>query len=430
MTYLEGLLCFLFAIDLLPYSTKKSKYPLITLLPLLSTVTISICNSIALVSQYTVFISVVLFAFLIYIFIYKDVILSVTVSATYVTIILSTEMLFISAISVITKDPDFIFKMLSGENIKRVASILILKSIQFTVYFLSRNRIKNADPNILKTKQYIICIFVSLFMIIGIMGLINQNSINALKIGISLMFMVFIVIILIIINLAGTALKSNQILSEKEYIKLKNRFLENELYYLNELYDKNSKNFHDFNNHISVMTLMLESNNYDELKKYLYKIKFPTKSRRKFNTGNKTIDTVLNIKYTQIEELKIEFNFSYNSLEDINIEPQDISSLLFNLIDNAITASSKTDTRNITLKICVQGNLIIITIINNCPQETTLYEAKKISTKNHGWGIKIIKDITAKYDGEYTATIENSIYKTKIILKNDGSSRENDGSSQ
>ena len=217
----------------------------------------------------------------------------------------------------------------------------------------------------------------------------------------------------------GILVKNRQAAADKEYISLKNKSLENELYYINELYEKNSKNFHDLNNHLSVISLMIENKQYNEIKKYIDTIndKADTSSQnhKKFNTGNIAVDSVLNLKYSQIEKKNIDFDITYNNLKSIETEPSDLGSLLFNLLDNAIEAADKADEPKIDMKISLQGNLIIIAI-NNTFSETDL--KSRTPQNGRGWGIKIIKDTVKKYDGEYSAYNDEKLYKTKVVIKN------------
>ena len=226
------------------------------------------------------------------------------------------EMFAISLISVVTKDPDLVFKMLSGANKSRVLTVGVVKLSEVLAYILLRKGIKNFDIAIIKTKEYLFFITVSIFMLTGIMVLFNQNSINSLKIGISVMFIIYLVIIFTIISIMGILVKNRQAAADKEYISLKNKSLENELYYINELYEKNSKNFHDLNNHLSVISLMIENKQYNEIKKYIDTIndKADTSSQnhKKFNTGNIAVDSVLNLKYSQIEKKNINFDITYH----------------------------------------------------------------------------------------------------------------------
>ena len=87
----------------------------------------------------------------------------------------------------------------------------------------------------------------------------------------------------------------------------------------------------------------------------------------------------------------------------------DICTILVNLLDNAIEACEKIDNsedRYIKLSISSLGGMVVIKVENSCSQfvfdDGQIVELKttKNDSKSHGYGLKIVKAIANKYNGE------------------------------
>lgn len=107
----------------------------------------------------------------------------------------------------------------------------------------------------------------------------------------------------------------------------------------------------------------------------------------------------------------------------MQIEPIDISSLLSNLLDNAIEASEKTDNPIINLSIFKQNAYYVINIENSICENNNLTDSDyiPISTKSnsalHGYGMQIIDDIAQKYDGNFSWRVRNEKFVATVLLK-------------
>lgn len=74
------------------------------------------------------------------------------------------------------------------------------------------------------------------------------------------------------------------------------------------------------------------------------------------------------------------------------IENKDLVSMMSNIFDNAVEASSKTDNGEIKFYTKRDNNFIVITVINSCLTKPKSSGEKLITTKSnsayHGYGIK------------------------------------------
>lgn len=141
------------------------------------------------------------------------------------------------------------------------------------------------------------------------------------------------------------------------------------------------------------------------------------------NSGNITIDTLINFKYAVAREYGIAFQLKIFVPADLPIEQCDIGVVLGNAIDNAIDAARKCKNNDRILEISmgVKKEAWIIVIRN--PYEHELKRDKNgnfISTKEdnqrHGYGINSIKKIVEKYQGEVITEMSGNIFSVTIVM--------------
>jgi sensor histidine kinase regulating citrate/malate metabolism len=253
-------------------------------------------------------------------------------------------------------------------------------------------------------------------MVMKMMNVIMQNDIASLKIGISVLFIVFMAIICVVIYLNEKLFAEKMDIEKQKNVIAENKLLEEGIKNINELYEKNSKNFHEFKHHLDVLNSFAKKGDCDKINENLASFKLDDNIGKRFNTGNEIIDMVLNAKTKVIAKENINFSIDVSLNENFAISNNDLCSLLSNLIDNSIEACVKCSVRKIKLYIINKGNFTVITITNTSIENPTLSGFATNKTGNHGWGMSIINDIVKKYDGISEHTYEDNIFKTKIIL--------------
>lgn len=166
---------------------------------------------------------------------------------------------------------------------------------------------------------------------------------------------------------------------------------------------------HDIKNHLLTMKTMLHS--HDNIEAYLEGIQSSYEQVTLIHTGNQQFDAVINAK---IEELsRIHFTVVAALPPIIGLRVEDICSLIFNLMDNAAEAVENNDNPEVTMKLKYQAGTLLITTENACPFEPTFITTKK---QGHGYGMKIIKNIIARYDGMFSYQFLDEKLKIMISL--------------
>lgn len=200
----------------------------------------------------------------------------------------------------------------------------------------------------------------------------------------------------------------------------------NEEYQYFKDYKDNNKDMmrfrHDWNNHMIVMQDLFEQGKFEEAKQYFDS--FPNVKKQKYKkivSGNETVDTLLAAKENKFAQYQIEMAFSGSLVRIKDMEPVDICILFSNLIDNAIEELIKVEgERYFHIVVHESPAMIMISFKNSTTGNFLMEGEQMITTKsdssNHGIGLQNVKDIVAKYHGEYSFEVSGNEFVSKVIL--------------
>ena len=181
------------------------------------------------------------------------------------------------------------------------------------------------------------------------------------------------------------------------------RELEEERYReLGAIYSKLRVTRHDIREHLMYINCLMEDHQYDEVNKYILdKQSELEKTKRFYHTGNRMADFILDSKVTQNEDISFEISGSLGELE--GVDELDITSLLGNILNNAIEGVANAENKKIELIFRTQGeyinitckNTVVASVLNTNPD----LRSSKADKSNHGFGVKSIKNTIEKYNG-------------------------------
>ena len=180
---------------------------------------------------------------------------------------------------------------------------------------------------------------------------------------------------------------------------------------------------HDIKNQFMMLQMLSKEKKYDDLEKYLdsYLSTMGQSIANLSNSGNKTVDDVVNIAFTKCEKNDVKLNTKILVPPELSINSIDLCSLLTNLIDNAIIAEEGFDKKEIELDIEYINSSLLISISNKTAKAFTKKELKDLlfsnnQTNYHGWGLKIVQTIVDKYKGSINLECEKHIFSVNIVL--------------
>lgn len=294
--------------------------------------------------------------------------------------IFSKSVLFIM-IYFITKVSD-IKSVMSGNGLGYVMSFPTISV--FIIYTLMQSNDFDLSPTL-----SIICILISL-------GIVLFN----------------IILCIMISNIMRS--KNNQIEQEK----LKNQ----ELHYLllEEKIESSKKFIHDFKKHVNIINGFVHNHEIEKLNSYLNELSTEIKNDENFVvTGNQLIDLSLNANKNALLSNAIDIKYDIKIKELTPVSDFDFNIVFSNILDNAIESCIRTNGHFIKIKLDKTNDLIVLKVINPCFEVQENFETSK-SKDDHGYGIKNIKSIVQKYDGNATFKFdkENRVFISTVIFNN------------
>ena len=194
---------------------------------------------------------------------------------------------------------------------------------------------------------------------------------------------------------------------------------------LETLYNRTRAFRHDIKNHILVMNMLAEQENYEELKNYLREMSgVIDESDYVRISGVSAVDAILNEKMYEAQALDITTAFDVVNLDKNNIAPLDLCIILSNALDNAIEANKKIEEKSARyIRVKVHGNTAfsVISVSNpvaDAPKTRPdgSFITDKADKDAHGFGLKSIENTARKYGGEMLAKAEDGVFTLVVRL--------------
>lgn len=183
---------------------------------------------------------------------------------------------------------------------------------------------------------------------------------------------------------------------------------------------------HDIKKHLNAVFALIDGNNLDKAKQYIQTITSTKELKLELVVSDNDSLNMLLAHYQNIcatNGIRFEIDIRKNSLEEMLFE--DITSIFGNLLENAVEACSGIENSYIDLGVrkTDQGQWLI-TMINSCIVEPRVltdgtFESIKRDKSLHGIGMKSIRKVIKKYDGNMKAyyEVEDQTFHTVICLK-------------
>lgn len=196
--------------------------------------------------------------------------------------------------------------------------------------------------------------------------------------------------------------------NEKVHSQLENQRLESEALMF-DIYNQNYEDIrmirHDLKNQVSYVSALLKQGDKEKAIEYFDEIAGAAEQPLSYiYTENKTINILLNLKTRKAELAGVTIRNNVCVPQKLAVSDADLSSILTNLLDNAIEASEKVKhimQPEITVDIAKKQNMLLISITN--PTADGAESLKLMTTKKdkyiHGFGTKIISKLAQKYNG-------------------------------
>lgn len=209
---------------------------------------------------------------------------------------------------------------------------------------------------------------------------------------------------------------------EMELMQYQSDIYRNQVQLMEEGMERVTALRHDLKHHMNELNLMAEKHHVKEMQNYIQDMQtFFQNPHEVIASGNFEIDSVLNYMFMKAEEMQL------NVETDIQIPEQmqhtfDMNVILGNLLENAMEAAVQTEEKYINVNIQLRKGVLKMTIENSFVKERLKKSTEngffttKRDAAQHGIGLRNVKRVVEKYQGEMAATTKENRFQVKIIL--------------
>lgn len=210
---------------------------------------------------------------------------------------------------------------------------------------------------------------------------------------------------------------------ERYALGLKNKVLEQQLAFQETSMSELKKIRHDITNNLANIFYLLKENHIEESIQYINEITSTLEvTKSVIRCGNKYLDSILNYEIALCKRNNIDAQFEVDNIQELDIAPSDLSSIISNVLNNAVEANLrlKETERYLSLKIFCYKNYLSVIVKN--PYKHTLIETNGILSTNkkdtlyHGYGLKSVKSSVSHYGGNFKYSYKDNIFTAMIML--------------
>lgn len=188
-------------------------------------------------------------------------------------------------------------------------------------------------------------------------------------------------------------------------------------------YESNAKLYHDLHNHIEAIYQCLTQGDIGEAIRYCEDLRTPVREiSQSVWTGDKAIDYLISSKLAVAEQEQIKTKVNIEYPHNTNIRSVDLTTILGNLLDNALEAAETAcgELRFLNLTVRRINAMLIIKVENGYGKAPAENDGKLTTSKAdkaaHGWGLKSVQTAADHYDGTITTAYKDGVFQSVVTL--------------
>lgn len=396
---IEGVMCFVFVSSFMKGNKIRNHFLMLTIAVFLNIIVNYMTVSVEVYSVFrlVLFIGIVLLAqFLIYCKEYgRILVLTITYMLFLVLIDYSTVaiMAYLSGMEF-----NYFQKMTSYRVYGTIISkVFLLVSVIF---------IQKKLPGLKRLKRvHLICLFaISSFILIFAFYMFQNFMQRNQILGSETTMFLLLLLIEMLSFYSFSAMVGNKDKEEKlKLLNLYNNMLHKSLEEEKISFDLWSGRVHDYKNQVVYMLELLETKEYEKLKKYLQEETGNFKYQSDYVlSGYKGIDVIISSKIVYAGNRGIHMFCNIGLPSGLQIDEMALVTILGNLLDNAIRAEMYSKEKLIEIDISYMKENIYIKIVNHKqPGEIDFETSSKENQTWHGIGLRSVKQQVKKLNGDF-----------------------------
>jgi len=315
------------------------------------------------------------------------------------------------------------FRIFEKTDLRSIYLIIIVRLFTYlVVIILDRYMITKREETDIPFSSWIGIVSVPVVTLILLILFLNiATSVNKIEV-------ILAVSLIVKVNITNYFLYNNTLSIMRE--NNRRAIIEQQNEYYVKQFDMTRENInnverlkHDMKNHIFMLKSLYNNGGKDEYEEYFNEILEEMEGKEKIiNSGNVIVDSIVNYKIESLEADNVELLVNINIPAKMEVSDFDLTTILGNLLDNAIRAVKETEeNKYLSIDIQYKSGRLIIQLVNSYKHiEKSKMGNYFISTKEdknkHGIGQINIERTVDKYGGIIDVKLEDNKFETMMIL--------------
>lgn len=178
---------------------------------------------------------------------------------------------------------------------------------------------------------------------------------------------------------------------------------------LESAFQSNAALYHDMRHHLAALESTLQAGNADSALAYVRALRGTALPAPDAYSGDLVLDGIISAKLSQAAGRIRPAVYCQLPVQSV-IQPADLAAVVGNLLENAVQgalASGETEPA-VDLTIRPVGGMLMVRTQNACAAASG--QAAPPDNRSHGWGLRSVRDIAARYDGSLDIREEQNTY--------------------
>ncbi len=302
-----------------------------------------------------------------------------------------------------------------------IAGLVICKMIYFFIVLLIENIVNVRKHNTMPLWLFLASTFIPIATIVmevlfHVSSGVTQSTIVT---SVIITFFINVVVFFLYDSLADAYEKQlNSAIAEQE-----RSYFYNQCTIMQESVEDVRAFKHDMNNHLFLLQSFIDDGKKKEATSYINEL---TRNYQNIKTlysvtGNVVIDSVINYKLINVSNPNLHIDVNANVPTELAIEIVDLSIILTNLLDNALTAIANVNGDcQLSVRISYQKGMLLIHVSNSYNGDVQYENGELVTTKeektDHGRGLHNVRKAAEKYQGALRLKHNASTFTAEVIL--------------